>query len=101
MRPVCVILRLSLAGSIAWMLPALAFCDEAFPEAALGSLASEEYKDRVQGQRELTTWAEGRPELAEARLLLEHDATNDPEVRLRLRETLKEVVIAEFQRKEG
>lgn len=101
MRPVCVIIRLCLAGSIAWMLPASAFCDEAFPEAALGSLTSEEYKDRVQAQRDLMTWAEGRSAIAEERLLHEHDAATDPEVRLRLREVLRDVVVAEFQRKEG
>ncbi len=100
MRPVRVNL-LFLAGSIAWMLPALAFCAPPFPAAALESLGSEEFKDRVQAQRQLKVWAESRPAEAGDRLLVELDAADDPEVRLRLRETLREIVIAEHQRKDG
>jgi len=83
------------------MLPASVFGDGEFPAAALGSLGSEEYRDRVQAQRDLVAWAQEKPEQAEERLLQEHDAAKDPEVRLRLREALKEVVVSEFQRKEG
>lgn len=100
MRPVHII-RLSLAGSIAWMLPASVFGDGEFPSAALGSLGSEEYKDRVQAQRDLVAWGQEKPDQAEQRLLQEHDAATDPEIRLRLREALKEVVISEHQRKDG
>jgi C-terminal processing protease CtpA/Prc len=100
MRPVNTIC-LSLAGSILWMLPASVFGEGEFPAAALGSLASEEYKDRVQAQRDLIAWGQGKPEQAEERLLKEHDAATDPEVRLRLREALKEVIVSEYQRKEG
>ncbi|MCW1924845.1 PDZ domain-containing protein [Luteolibacter arcticus] len=83
------------------MLPASVLGEGEFPAAALGSLASEEYKDRVQAQRDLIAWAQEKPENAGNRLLQEHDATGDPEVRLRLREALKEVVVSEYQRKEG
>jgi C-terminal processing protease CtpA/Prc len=100
MRPVNTIC-LSLAGGLLWMLPASVFGDDGFPAAALGSLASEEYKDRVQAQRELIAWGQDKPEQAGERLLQEHDAANDPEVRLRLREALKEIVVAEHQRKDG
>ena len=92
---------LSLAGGILWMLPASAFGEGEFPSAALGSLGSEEYKDRVQAQRDLIAWGQEKPEQAMERLLHEHDAAVDPEVRLRLREALKEVVISEHQRKDG
>ena len=100
MRPVNTIC-LSLAGGILWMLPASVFGDGEFPAAALGSLASEEYKDRVQAQRDLVAWGQEKPDQAGERLLQEHDAATDPEVRLRLREALKEVVISEHQRKDG
>jgi len=100
MRPVHII-RLAFAGSIVWMLPASVFGDGEFPSAALGSLASEEYKDRVQAQRDLVAWGLEKPDEAVGRLLQEHDATTDPEVKLRLREALKEVVISEHQRKDG
>ncbi|MEK7949719.1 PDZ domain-containing protein [Luteolibacter soli] len=83
------------------MLPASVFGDDGFPAAALGSLASEDYKDRVQGERALIAWGQGKPEQAEERLLKEHDAATDPEVKLRLREALKEVVASEHQRKDG
>ncbi len=83
------------------MLPASVFGDGGFPAAALGSLGSEEYKDRIQAQRDLVAWAREKPEQASDRLLQEHDAAKDPEVRLRLREALKEVVVSEYQRKEG
>lgn len=100
MRPVNAIC-LSLAGGILWMLPASVFGQGEFPAAALGSLASEDYKDRVQAQRDLTAWGLEKPEQAEERLLKEHDAATDPEVRIRLREALKEVVVSEYQKKEG
>lgn len=92
---------LSLAGVILWMSPATVFGEGEFPSAALGSLASEDYKDRVQAQRDLIAWGLEKPGQAEDRLLKEFDATADPEVRLRLREALKEVIVAEYQKKEG
>jgi len=100
MRPVFII-HLACAGSIAWMLPASVFGEGAFPAAALGALGSEEYKERVQAQQDLTTWAQEEPRQAEERLLHEYDSAKDPEVRLRLLETLKEVVISEHQRTDG
>ena len=100
MRPVH-IARFVIAGSVLWMLPASVFGEGEFPAAALGSLASEDYKDRVQAQRDLIAWGQEKPEQAEERLLKEFDAATDPEVRLRLREALKEVVVSEYQKKEG
>lgn len=89
------------AGSVLWMLPAFALCQDARTRSLVPALASEEYKDRVKAQRELVEWASERPDRAEDWLLREHDAAVEPEIRLRLRDALEEIVIGEHQRKNG
>jgi membrane-associated protease RseP (regulator of RpoE activity) len=86
------------AGSVLWMFPALAFCQDAKTRILVQSLGSEEFKDRVKAQRDLVEWAQGQPDRAEDWLLREHDAAVEAEIRLRLRETLRELVIAEHQK---
>ncbi|MCW1884900.1 PDZ domain-containing protein [Luteolibacter flavescens] len=83
------------------MLPASVFGEDGFPAAALELLDSEEFKDRVQGEQELVGWAQGKGEAALKRLIAETDAATEPEVRLRLRDVLKEVVISTHLLKEG
>ncbi len=90
-----------IAGSVLWMLPAFALCQDAQTRSLVPALASEEYKDRVKAQKELVEWANERPDRAEGWLLSEHDAAVEPEIRLRLREALEEIVIGEHQKKNG
>lgn len=76
----------------------VAFCQDETSRALLGSLASEDFKERTKAQRELSQWAMERPEVGQDWLYQELEATAEPEVRIRLREVLKEVVVAEHQK---
>jgi hypothetical protein len=89
---------LFLAGSLLWGLPAVAFGQDDATRALVGSLGSEEFKARAQAQRDLSKWALDHPEPAQEWLLAELDAAKDPEIRLRLRDVLAEVVIAGHQK---
>ena len=68
------------AGSILWMLSAVAFCQDARIRALVQSLGSEEFKDRAKAQRDLVEWAQAQPERAVDWLLREHDAAVEPEI---------------------
>jgi hypothetical protein len=87
-----------IAGSLLWGLPAVALCQDATTRALVDSLASEDFKQRAAAQRDLSQWALGRPDLGQDWLMREFTAAEEPEIRLRLREVLKTVVIAEHQK---
>lgn len=92
---------LSVAGMAVWAVPATVFCQDAKIRGWVGSLASEEFKDRVEAQKELLEWGQSHPAKAEEFLLKEYNSSNDPEVQMRLREALLEIVVAEHQREKG
>ncbi len=88
------------AGSVLWMLPATFFAKEPPDRALVEALASEEFKDREQAQLDLGRWAEGQADRGESWLLREMDMAEDPEIRLRLRVVLRQMVVGQHQ-KEG
>jgi hypothetical protein len=90
--------RTFIAGSILAVLPASPCRGEAPPEDLVRNLGSEEYRVRIRSQGDLIAWAQARADRGEDLLLAAHDTALDPEIRLRLRETLKEIVIAEHQK---
>lgn len=82
------------AGSFLWMFPAALFCQEEL----LAGLGSEEFADREMAQLRLLEWAEAQPDHGERWLLREYQAAEDPEVRLRIRSVLREIVVGEYQK---
>lgn len=89
---------LFLAGSLLWGLPAVALCQDEATRALVDSLASEAFKQRTKAQMDLSRWALEQPDVSQEWLFRELEATEDPEVRIRLREVMKEVVVAEHQK---
>jgi hypothetical protein len=87
-----------IAGSLFWGLPAVALCEDDTTRALVASLASEDFKVRAAAQRDLSRWALARPDLGQDWLMREFVGAAEPEIRLRLREVLKTVVIAEHQK---
>lgn len=87
-----------LAGSLLWGLPAVVCSQDDGPRAILGALGSEDFKERTKAQQELSRWAMGAPARSQEWLFQEMEAVSEPEVRIRLREVLKEVVVAERQK---
>lgn len=82
------------AGSVLWMFPAVLFCQEEY----LSGLGSEEFAEREKAQLRLWEWAGRQPDRGEAWLLREYQAAGDPEVRLRIRTVLRDLVVAEHQK---
>lgn len=82
------------AGIVLGMFPAALFCQEEH----LGGLASEEFAERERAQLQLLEWAGRQPDRGEAWLLREYRAAGDPEVRLRIRSVLRELVVADHQK---
>lgn len=82
------------------MFSAIVFAGEPPDRALVEALASEEFKDREQAQLDLGRWAEGQADRGEDWLLREMDLAEDPEIRLRLRVVLRQMVVREHQ-KEG
>lgn len=76
------------------MLPAALFCQEGL----LAGLGSEEFADREKAQLQLLKWAEAQPDHGERWLLREYQAADDPEVRLRVRGVLRDIVVGEHQK---
>lgn len=76
------------------MLPAPLFCQEGL----LAGLGSEEFADREKAQLQLLKWAEAQPDHGERWLLREYQAAEDPEVRLRVRGVLRDIVVGEHQK---
>ena len=87
-----------IAGSLFLGLPVVAFCQDETSRALLGSLASEDFKERTKAQRERSQWEMERREAGQDWLYEEFEAAAEPEVRIRLKEVLKEVVVAEHQK---
>lgn len=87
-----------IAGSLLWGLPAVAFCQDEASRVLLGALDSEDFKERTKAQRELSQWALEKREAGQDWLFQEFETAAEPEVRIRLREVLKEVVVAEHQK---
>lgn len=87
-----------IAGNLLWGLPAVALCQDDGTRALVGSLGSEDFKERSTAQRELSQWALAQPDPGQEWLLREFEATGDPEIRHRLRQVLQSVVIAEHQK---
>jgi len=75
------------------MFPAALFCQQEH----LSGLASEEFAERERAQLQLLEWAGRQPDRGEAWLIREYQAAGDPEVRLRVRSVLRELVVAEYQ----
>jgi PDZ domain len=87
-----------LAGCLFWGLPAVTLCQDEATRALVDSLASEQFKERTKAQMDLARWALDQPDLSQDWLFREFEAAEDPEVRLRLREVMKGVVVAEHQK---
>lgn len=87
-----------LAGSLLWGLPAVALCQDETTRALVDSLGSEAFKERIKAQTDLSRWALEKPAVSKPWLFRELEATDDPEVRFRLREVLKGAVVAEHQK---
>ena len=87
-----------IAGSLLQGLPVVAFSQDTAPSALISSLGSEDFKERTKAQQELSRWAMGEPGRSQDWLFREMEAVSEPEVRIRLREVLKEVVVAEHQK---
>ena len=82
------------------MFSAIVFASEPPDRALVEALASEEFKDREQAQLDLGRWAEGQADRGADWLLRQMDLAEDPEIRLRLRVVLRQMVVREHQ-KEG
>ena len=85
------------AGMALWVIPAAAFCQDEAVRGWVGALASEDFKERVQAQDKIEEWANSNPAKSKGFLLREYEVAKEPEVRLRLRESLKTVVIDDYQ----
>jgi hypothetical protein len=91
-------LTILIVGSLLWGSPRVALCQDEATRALVDSLASEEFKERTQAQMALSRWSLEQPGLSQDWLFQEFEASKDPEVRHRLREVMKEVVVAEHQK---
>ena len=89
------------AGVAFVAIPAASFCQDEKVRGWVDALASEEFKERVEAQQQLAGWAEANPDKSKDFLLGELGKAADPEARMRLRSTLRELVIAEHQRTKG
>jgi len=87
------------AGMAFWVIPVTSFSQDAAFKGWVGELASEDFKARVQAQDKILEWANANPAKSKDLLLREYEAAKDPEVQLRLRESLKTVVIGDHQAK--
>lgn len=87
------------AGMVLWVIPAAAFSQDEALRGWVGELASEDFKERVQAQDKILEWAMANPARSKGFLLKEYEIAKDPEVRLRLRDSLKTIVIGDHQAK--
>lgn len=93
--------KVFVAGVAFMAIPAASFCQDEKIRAWVDSLASEEFKERVEAQQQLAGWAEANPARSKDFLFEEFGKAKDPEARMRLRNTLMELVITEHQRTKG
>lgn len=99
----CRFAKLFVAGIASWVIPATAFCQEAKPDPGdlVKALASEEFREREEAQSQLAVWASANPERAMKLLYFEYETASEPEVRLRVRDTLRRLVVEDHQRNHG
>ncbi len=90
-----------LAGMVLWAIPVVVSGAEEGMAEWIGRLSSESFKDRVEAQARISEWARERPDVAKKILLREHEAATEPEARLRLRESLKDLVIDSHRKEHG
>lgn len=83
------------------VLPAAALGQEARIRAWVEGLASENFRERVEAQEKLLEWGRSSPARAMDLLFAEQDAATDAEARIRLREALRELVVADHQNNHG
>ena len=89
------------AGMVFWAIPVTAFCETGEVKGWIGRLSSEDFKERVEAQERIQEWAADHPAEAKDLLLREHEGAIDPEVKIRLRESLTVLVIDEYQKSNG
>lgn len=89
------------AGVAFWAIPATAFCGAEEVKGWIGRLSSEDFKERVEAQERIQAWAADHPAEAKDLLLREHEGAIDPEVKIRLRESLTVLVVDEYQKSNG
>jgi hypothetical protein len=70
------------------------------PQAPLAALQSLRFKERERAQEELLKWGRERPEQAKEDFFIQAQSADDPEVRERCQEILRELVLDEYA-KEG
>lgn len=89
--------RMALVGAALFGLSILGFSLE-LPAKAFGGLGSAEFREREAAQSELLAWSRIQPEPAMTELLRQSQAAEDPEVRQRCLNILRELVIDEYSR---
>ena len=93
--------KFCVAGIAALVIPATAFCQAAKPGALIAALASEDFREREEAQSQLAVWANAEPARAMEFLFLELETVAEPEARLRIRQTLRQLVVDDHQRNHG
>ena len=71
------------------------------PQSLIGELGAESFAAREKAQQELSEWALKKPEVAIPELRRQMDTAEDPEIRARCLEVLKELVVGRDYRGEG
>lgn len=86
-----------------WQIGVDSACGQAskIPPPLIGALGAEGFAAREKAQEELSGWALKQPSMAIPELRRQAEVAEDPEIRARCREVLKEVVIARDYRGEG
>lgn len=74
-------------------IPALSFGED--PRDTLRDLGSDSFQERSSAEERLGAWAEGNGKVAKDWLAASMEATEDPEVKQRLRKVLKDLVVGE------
>lgn len=86
-----------------WWVAAETVCGQALkvPQPLIGDLGADSFAAREKAQKELFEWALKKPEIAIPELRRQMDAAEDPEIRARCLEVLKELVVGRGYRGEG
>ncbi len=87
--------RLVVTALLASSIPGWSF---ALPSKALASLGSSKFQEREIAQVELLEWSRSQPEAAMTELLRQSQEAEDPEVRQRCLDILRELVLDEYSR---
>lgn len=89
--------RMALVGAVLLGSSILGFSLE-LPAKAFGGLGSAEFRERETAQSELLAWSRRQPEPAMTELFRQSQTAEDPEVRQRCLDILRELVIDEYSR---